>query len=222
MFWLSDPSVLLKPEFIPNNTMTKTEKLNTLTRLLIIGSLILFAVDYKEWYIILLAGLLIIIICYNSQKEYFDCTDIKNAAYEFEPLDRYNNDDWSKRSYANAQYELNPMVDELHYKWQREPEDVGSFTMTPPVTTLVDENPDASPSSVNYIVRSKIDFLDIDMSNRCLNNVRQDAEDAFLQNELLQRNTIMNDYVDRFRRERQNNCSDTPVMRLSAGGGGTI
>lgn len=61
-FWLEEPCILITDfVVIPTSSMTKNQKLNALTRLVLIGSAILYAIDYKHWLTFLVASLMIII-----------------------------------------------------------------------------------------------------------------------------------------------------------------
>lgn len=67
-FWGKDPLVLLSNlALVPCPEMTKNEKLNALTRLSIVTSLILYAMGYKHWIVVLLVCLGLIIFVYVSQ-----------------------------------------------------------------------------------------------------------------------------------------------------------
>jgi hypothetical protein len=69
-FWLKDPSVLISNlTVIPNHEMTVNEKLNALTRLLFVTCLGLHLLEFNNTFIILGAGLLLVVAVY-SQQEY--------------------------------------------------------------------------------------------------------------------------------------------------------
>lgn len=61
-FWLENPCVLISPQIFPVYGMTKAEKLNAITRLIIIISVILYFLEVKWWSTFFLAALLIVII----------------------------------------------------------------------------------------------------------------------------------------------------------------
>lgn len=65
-FWLDSPSILLTNlELVPTCDMTKEERLNAITRLLLIISLILFIlVKSTLWLTVLVSGLVVILIIY--------------------------------------------------------------------------------------------------------------------------------------------------------------
>lgn len=260
-FWMQDPKVLLKTcDIIPRTTMTSNEKLNAMTRLLLIIVVVLYYLDYPNYFTVFIAGIfMILFLKSNSQTETFEfevsdrqalnqnirgfvpgydsrphvpvgsaCwfdqnTDLINAKYEVTPNIQFNHDNAAKRSYMNAKYELLPLTKTPGFDqiWRAEPEMQGTYTMTPdPWTQFPVAQPEESHCHENYIVRSKIDHLGLDQSRTNLNSLRGMAEDGYLQSVMQQRESIMNDHVDRFRRERQHNCADMKLNRASAGAGG--
>lgn len=147
-----------------------------------------------------------------------------NAAYEVTPLLQFNHYDDSKRSYMNTKYELTPLTDTDGFRqiWRNEPEMCGGYSMVPdPLTQFPVDDP-SSQGQCNYIVRSKIDHLPISQAQNDLISTRPIAETAFNQSVLDFRSSIMNEHIDRFRRERQHNCPDMKLGSVSAGAGGTI
>lgn len=80
-FWIENPSVLLHNfNIIPSIHMNPIERLNTLTRLVIIISIILFFLKVREWLLFLiLANLIIIGIYYTIQPTHlFQSTNLLN------------------------------------------------------------------------------------------------------------------------------------------------
>jgi hypothetical protein len=76
-FWLQSPKDLFSSlEFIPNSNMSINEKLNSLTRLALLITIVLYAMNYEYWLTFLLVSLLLIIslYCYNNKKEHFSVT----------------------------------------------------------------------------------------------------------------------------------------------------
>ena len=66
-FWLENYKVLFSSvNLVPSYAMTENEKLNALTRLIIIISLFLFFLHWSCWWVVLLVGIGIVIILYYS------------------------------------------------------------------------------------------------------------------------------------------------------------
>jgi hypothetical protein len=144
-----------------------------------------------------------------------------NARLELTPPIQFNHYDDAKRSYMNAKYELTPLTDTNGFReiWRNEPEMCGSFTMVPNPETQFPVYDPESTGQCNYIVRSKIDHLPASQSSNGLVSLRAMAEQAFTTSAIDFRNGIMNEHIDRFRRERQHNCADMPLNTASAGSG---
>lgn len=68
-FWLNDYSILFKNEFWPTNSMTYTEKLNAITRVVVVLSLIGFGVSRQLKYIWIGLFTVLIIIAYHKTVE---------------------------------------------------------------------------------------------------------------------------------------------------------
>ena len=261
-FWLNDPkSLFYSLNVIPNNEMTNAERLNAMTRLLLVVVLAMYLLDYEQYSTVLILGLLLIIVLRSNQPvenfqpqiteqqalqtgvRSFDPTydsrphgpinqacwfdqnnSLLNAAYEITPPLQFNHYDDSKRSYMNAKYEVTPLQDEDGFRqiWRNEPEMCGGYSMTPdPLTTFPVDDPSAQ-GQCNYIVRSKIDHLPVSQAQNDLISTRPMAEAAYNQSILDFRSSIMNEHIDRFRRERQHNCPDMKLGSVSAGSGGSI
>lgn len=262
-FWLNDPKVLFNSTIVlPTVDMTNAEKLNALTRLLIVITAGMYFLGYEQYYTVLALGIILIVILRSNQPRenfepritemqalnrgirsfdpYFDAqphvrnptTDacwydkdvsLINAAYEVTPSIQFNHDDAAKRSYMNAKYELTPLTEAEGFTqiWRNEPEMCGGYTMVPDPLTSLPEEPDTQ-GQCHYIVRSIIDHLPVSQATNGLQCVRPMAEAAYNQSVLDFRTGIMNDHIDRFRRERQHNCADMKLNTASAGSGGSI
>jgi hypothetical protein len=67
-FWLNKPSQLFRLQILPSSSLTNGERLNAVSRLIIIITIILFIFWREEghWWRFLLAGALIVIVLYFS------------------------------------------------------------------------------------------------------------------------------------------------------------
>ena len=62
-FWVEDPCILfLDPVFFPSNNQTREQKLNALTRLVIVVTVIMYISEYDNWLLFLVVALLVIIL----------------------------------------------------------------------------------------------------------------------------------------------------------------
>jgi hypothetical protein len=72
-FWIHDPRVLFQTfELISTDNMSSSERLNALTRSIIIISIILFTVRFPLWWLILLLGLIIVVILWMWEQYYLN------------------------------------------------------------------------------------------------------------------------------------------------------
>ena len=263
-FWLNDPNSLFSSiNVLPTREMTNAERLNALTRLLLVITVGMYFLGYDQYFTVLALGILLIIILrsYQPQENFepritetqalnqgirsFDPTydsrprvhnpntdacwfdqgvSLINAAYEVTPNIQFNHDDAAKRSYMNTKYELTPLTEADGFTeiWRNEPGMCGSYSMVPdPLTTFPVDEPETQ-GQCNYIVRSSIDHLPISQAHNGLQSTRPMAEAAYNQSVLDFRTSIMNEHIDRFRRERQHNCPDMKLGSVSAGAGGSI
>jgi hypothetical protein len=75
-FFLTKPTNLFKLEILPTSDMSNGQKLNALTRLILLITLVLLILWHNEshWWKFLLCGIIIIVILYlsiqSSDKEY--------------------------------------------------------------------------------------------------------------------------------------------------------
>lgn len=68
-FWLEDPTVLFQvTDIIPNNNMTNIERLNAMTRVIIIIAAIMFVVKFPLWWMFLVIGVITVIILWYILK----------------------------------------------------------------------------------------------------------------------------------------------------------
>lgn len=90
-FWIEDPCILFTDlVFFPTTEMTREQKLNALTRLAIIISVIMFTFDYPNWYIFLLISILFIIVIQYSSK----AKDVKKTEEHFSVVPTRVGDDF--------------------------------------------------------------------------------------------------------------------------------
>lgn len=241
-FWVKDFNVLFKNiEIIPTEDMSSNQKLNAITRLLLITVIGMYVLGYDQYITVLITGLIMILSTY-----YYGCggmiegfapkrgeivTDGNgncevsplarlNAKYEGTPFYEYNDDQASKRSYMNAKYEVTPLFvpSPFNELWRNEAEYCGEFTMIPDSYTMSsDEYQDNLPKSqVHYITRNAIDLLPSQnqfSGFSSLQSAKYEAESDFMKSSTEFRENIMGEHMDRFMRERQHNCSDIKVGR---------
>lgn len=80
--WIEDPSVLFRSlNVFPNADMTEEERFNAITRLIIVITILLFFLGYKQWLVFLIASIVVLLIVYFSKKptvvEHYKDTEVK-------------------------------------------------------------------------------------------------------------------------------------------------
>jgi len=69
--WIEDPSVLFQTfDIIPNQDMTEAERLNAMTRVVIIITAIMFIIKFPLWWIFLIIGIITIIVLWYIVRDY--------------------------------------------------------------------------------------------------------------------------------------------------------
>lgn len=198
-FWVENPCALFSEiDIIPKKDMSRSEKLNSLTRLLIIVVIILYFVDYKHWLIFLLIGLLLIIIFnyYSFSKKDEDQTE------EFTVTPTYTGTDFQQTVVAPTYAE----------EWQIPPPAYDIYTNVPDGDDTF-ETP-LKPQSYPYgQYLTKTNLLPSDeyyIHNQCggTRNVREYANSTFLRNDLAFRENMSRIYKKSLNRRFRQNCSD--------------
>lgn len=67
--WIDDPSTIFRNyTLIPSYGMTEAERLNAITRLIIVITVVLFFIPIASWWIFLLLGLGLVVVLYLTSK----------------------------------------------------------------------------------------------------------------------------------------------------------
>lgn len=68
-FWFEDPSALFQTfEVVPNQNMTDAERLNAMTRVIILITAIMFVIKFPLWWMFLVIGIIVVIIMWYIVK----------------------------------------------------------------------------------------------------------------------------------------------------------
>jgi len=88
-FWVEDPCILLlDPVFIPSPGQSRDQKLNALTRLVILVTVILYMCEYEHWLLFLVVAILVIVIIHSVSKNRKD--DSEKSKEHFTFTNRYS------------------------------------------------------------------------------------------------------------------------------------
>lgn len=233
-FWFNNPKVLFTTwEFIPTQTMTNAERLNTLTRLLLLITVGMYLMDYEHYITVLVLGFLLILILRGTQKENFSprrgahdpchtCGFDSNMAYintkyETSPQDQFSHTNDGLRSYTHAHYKVIPTYIPAPYSevWRKEPRFCNEFSRYPNTYNIIPSQKNYQYVSENFSQpENKCHFEDREWvqnvpGGKCPPgkvSAMPAVQSAFMRDSLEFRNNIMGDYVDQFERQRQHNC----------------
>jgi hypothetical protein len=150
-FWASDPKILIKNlDIIPNQQMNNAERLNALTRLLIIITVIMYVTNYEHAFTVFALGLILIILLrYNQQKEHFgphrgnhdpchtcgtnSTMAYINTKYETSPENQFSHANYGLTSWMNSKYRVIPVdiPSPARQVWQNEPRYCNEYSQNP-------------------------------------------------------------------------------------------
>jgi len=231
--WFNDPTVLLKSwTIIPNQEMTNAERLNTITRLLLVVVIGMIILGFDCWVSVLCIGLILIVILKSTmggedgaRREGFQphrggqpacpCGQDSsmayiNSKYEQSPLTPFTHVNYGPRSYTTAKYAVKPLYvpAAAREQWQNEPRYCNEFASTPASYNIIPGPGATGPSR-------KCHFEDYTWIDNTPTGIFPDlrprsamtaVQSAFMRDSLEFRNNIMGEYVDFFGKQRQHAC----------------
>jgi hypothetical protein len=191
-FWLDDPSdFFCSFNFCPNNTMSKDEKLNSITWLVLIITVILFFLEIKAWLIFLLVSIIfILVIKYGLKKK-------DNENFTIVP------------TYMSTDFEQTTVAPLFSEEWQVYPPAYDLYENIPPDDVTFDApiKPQSYPYG-QYLTTTNLlpsDEQHIRMLNGGLNNAKEYANSTYLRNDLAYRDNMMRIHKKKLERRFRNN-----------------
>lgn len=203
-FWIKDPCILFSdPQIFPTSNMTKAEKLNALSRLVIIIAIGMYFMKYDNWLVFLTLSLLIIILLYYSTAP--KPNDNKsNPPEEFTVTPTYIGTDLQQTIVAPTFAE----------EWQIPPPAYDLYTQIPQEGMSDFETP-LQPQSYPYgayLTNTNLlpsDEYYIHMGCGGARTARSYANSTFLRNDLANRENMTRLYKKKLARRFRQNMSDT-------------
>lgn len=192
-FWTRNPSVLFRGCMpFPTKDMTTNEKLNSLTRLVLIITLILYVMEFEYWAVFGLTGLLLIILIHSRSE---------NTKEGFTLVPTYQGLDLQQTTVA-------PLFSE---EWQIPPPayDI-NVTEPPPVTFDEPLTPQSYPYG-QYLTRTNLlpsDELHTHMLNGSAREAREYVNGSFIRHDLAFRDNMTKLYKKKLERRFRHNCND--------------
>jgi len=169
-FWTNRPCVLFNCKIIPTQDMTQSERLNALTRLLILVTAGLYLYGSSMYLAVGILGLLVIFALqtplenregfgphrgvhdpcrtcgFDSSMAYI------NTKYETSPANQFSHINDGLRSYTNAKYKVIPVDTPAPYRevWRNEPKFCSEFTQEPRSYSII-PSPGTTQQAYRYL-----------------------------------------------------------------------
>jgi len=194
-FWAEDPCALFtSPSVFPTPEMTRDEKLNSVTRLSIIISLVMYAMGYDQWLAFLLIALLVIVLLYCSGKR---------TKEGFAVVPTYQSNDFQQTI-------VSPTFAE---EWHIPPPAYDLMTNVPDLSDTFEQPP--MPQSYpygQYLTRTNLlphDEYYVHLGCGGAKSAREFVNSTFLRHDLAFRDNMSRIYKKKLNRRFRHNCNDT-------------
>ncbi len=194
-FWIDDPCVLIRNfALVPDAKLSLNEKLNALTRIILVVSAIMYAVEYKYWYVFLLVGLLITLaIKVLSEKSFVDMRE----GFSIPP------------TYIDGAEPVTTIPPIHAEEWQVPPPIYDEYTNAPSPEGKCYEYIEDRPIVGQYISSNRLfPYQAGELTNKPLNEARLYMNDEFTRDSLQFRNDMTRGFVNRLDRVYKHGCYD--------------
>jgi len=205
-FWVDDPCVLFRNmRIFPLPDMTKTEKLNALTRLTVIVSGTLYVLQYEYWFTFLILSVLsILLLKYAAGKQ-----SNENSA-------GFKEDFTLVPTYANPDYHTTTVAPLFAEEWQIYPPAYDLYENQPPTaeegaTFAEPLNPQSYPYG-QYLTRTNLlpsDEYGTHMLNGGPRQAREYINTSFIRHDMAFREEMTRLYKKKLARRFRHNTNDT-------------
>jgi Family of unknown function (DUF5762) len=193
-FWLKNPNILfdLKLGLFPTSSMSKTEKLNSVTRVVLLISIILLVCKFEYWYIFLIVSLFVILsVKYSAPvKEGFTVTP----------------------HYPSTDFQQTVVSPSYSSEYQIPPPAYDVYTYVPKLQTFAKPMSPQSYPYGQYLSRTNLlpsDEYHTHLLNGSVREARNYVNSEFLRKELAFRDNQSRIFKKALDRRFQNSCSDT-------------
>lgn len=198
-FWVEDPCVLLSNlRVFPMREMTRDEKLNALTRLALLITLVMYAMEYKQWINFLLISLLVVVILKYSGD---NCND-RAPREDFTIVPTYTGTDFHQTT-------VTPTFAE---EWHVPPPAYDIYTNVPPPDTFDEPLRPQSYPYGQYLTKTNLLPSDEYHAHQGCGRARTAREyinSAFLRHDLAFRDNMTRIFKKKLARRFRHNCNDT-------------
>lgn len=197
-FWAESPcSLLTSLSIVPTENMNLDQKLNAVTRLVIVMSIIAYFLDYKYWYIFLLVGLGILILLRYARPSQ------KREGFTIPPT-----------NLVGSQY-VTTIPPVLGEEFENPPPAYNNYTLLADeqgpnceIPPTFDES--AFPVYGQYYTQTNLQrYRDDELRNQSLIDSTVQINDAFTHDQIQFRNDMTRNLYNRMNREFRNGCFDS-------------
>lgn len=211
-FWVEDPCILFTDmALFPTKNMTKAEKLNALTRLVIIIAIIMYVMKYEHWFTFLVISVIVIIVLnYSSRPENFEKKEISSD--EDKNVEKFS----IVPTYVGTDFQQTVIAPTFSEEWQIPPPAYDLYTQVPYPGASQDrfETP-LQPKSYpygQYLTRTNLlpgDEYFTHLGCGGARTAREYINSTFLRHDLASRDNLSRIYKKKLDRRFRNNCGDT-------------
>ena len=213
VFWAKDPCALFQSYSIfPTPEMSKNEKLNALTRLIICITAIMYYMKYEFWFtFLILALLLIVILAYaGGNGESFQLSEtLKNT--EEPQIEKFT----VTPTYVGTDFQQTVVSPTFSEEWQIPPPAYDIYTNVPPLNDPQTFETPLKPQSYpygQYLTRTNLlpsDEYYTQLGCGGARSARSYVNSTYLRNDLAFRENMTRLYKKRLNRRFRHNCNDT-------------
>ncbi len=214
LFWAKDPSVLFQNFTIfPTPDMTKNEKLNALTRLAIVVSIIMYFMEYQHWFIFLVLSLLVIVIlAYAGDPETFTTKKVEESTdTDGDTIEKFT----VTPTYVGTDFQQTVVSPTFSEEWHNPPPAYDLYTNTTSLHNPQSFETPMKPQSYpygQYLTRTNLlpsDEYYTHLGCGGPRTAREYVNSAFTRHDLSFRDNMMRIYRKKLNRRFRMNCQDT-------------
>lgn len=192
-FWVEDTCILFtNPQIFPTPSMSRNEKLNSLTRLAIVISVVLYIMKYEYWLPFLLISVLAIVLLKYAGKIK---DEVEKEHFTIVP------------TYLAPDFEQTIVPPLFAEEWQILPPAYDLYSQVPPDITFKEPlRPQAYPYG-QYLTRTTLipgQEAAVHMLNGSLRDAREYVNNSFLRNDLAFRDNISRIYKKKLEKRFRN------------------
>lgn len=190
-FWIEDPCILVTDfNIVPMASLSMNERLNALTRLILIITAGMFFYQQKHWLIFLLVGMMVVFFIKIS-------SEARKEGFSIPP------------TYTDGAEPLTTIPPLHAEEWQSPPPIYDEYTNIPPYEGRCGTYKEERPIFGQYVSSNKLfPYQQQEVRNRSLGDAQLYMNDEFTKYELQHRNDMIRNYVNKMDRLYRHGCYD--------------